>query len=70
MNMDQLIIFLTKARIAQGSSQQEVAERIGRSRATIGHIETGHANPSLETLVNWTEALGYTLEFKLNANRD
>ena len=36
------------ARVEQGLSQKELAQRIGVTRQTIGLIENGNYNPSLQ----------------------
>lgn len=41
----------------KGLSQQELGDKIGKSRQHIGHIECGDTNPSLEMLFLISEAL-------------
>jgi transcriptional regulator with XRE-family HTH domain len=49
-------------RRALGLSQQELAERLGTSQTQIWRIESGQANPTLDTLVRLSEILGLDLE--------
>lgn len=50
------------ARVAQGLTQQELAEKIGVTRQTIGLIEQGRFNPSLALCVQIARALHKTLD--------
>lgn len=49
-----------------GVTQQEVAEalRPAVSKSAVAHIESGRNKPSIETVVQWADACGYTVEFK------
>ncbi len=49
------------ARIEKGLSQQELADLVDATRQTIGLIEKGRYNPSLNLCVGISRALGKTL---------
>ena len=50
------------ARVAMDLSQEQLAERVGVTRQTIGMIETGKFNPSLNLCLSICRALGKTLD--------
>jgi putative transcriptional regulator len=52
---------LKLARTAKKLSQQELADRVGATRQTIGLIEKGKYNPSLKLCINIAKALDKTL---------
>lgn len=52
---------LKAARVAQDLSQEELADKVGVTRQTIGLIEAGKYNPSLNLCVAICEVLGKTL---------
>ena len=54
-------IRLKLARVAKDLSQDELAQRVGVSRQTIGLIELGKYNPSLCLCVAICRALSMTL---------
>jgi len=49
------------ARVEKGLSQQELAEYIGATRQTIGLIEKGKYNPTLNLCIKIAKALDRTL---------
>lgn len=49
------------ARVEKGWTQQELADRIGATRQTIGLIEKGEYNPTLALCVRIAKALNRTL---------
>lgn len=49
------------ARVAKDMSQMQLAEQIGVTRQTIGMIETGKFNPSLNLCIAICKALDKTL---------
>ncbi|MFD2751995.1 helix-turn-helix transcriptional regulator [Virgibacillus siamensis] len=55
-------IKLKMARAEHDLSQQELAERTGVSRQTIGLIELGKYNPTLSLCLSICKALGKTLD--------
>ena len=52
---------LKLARVEKGLSQQELADRVEATRQTIGLIEKGKYNPSLNLCVKIARELGKTL---------
>jgi putative transcriptional regulator len=60
------------ARVEKGYSQQDLADRVGATRQTIGLIEKGKYNPSLRLCVGIAKALDRTLDqlFWEEAKRD
>lgn len=52
---------LKLARVAADLSQEQLAQRVGVTRQTIGMIEAGKFNPSLNLCVSICKALGRTL---------
>lgn len=49
------------ARVEKEISQEQLAEMVGVTRQTIGMIETGKFNPSLQLCISICKALGLTL---------
>ena len=58
-NMENIKIKL--ARVEKGLSQQDLADLVGATRQTIGLIEKGKYNPSLNLCLNIAKALDRTL---------
>lgn len=54
-------IKLKVARAEKDISQEELAKRVGVARQTIGMIEAGKFNPSLQLCIAICKALGKTL---------
>lgn len=52
---------LKSARAAMDMSQEQLAEAVGVTRQTIGMIEAGKFNPSLQLCISICKALGKTL---------
>lgn len=50
------------ARAEKDFSQEQLAEAVGVTRQTIGMIEAGKFNPSLQLCINICRALGKTLD--------
>lgn len=55
--LDQLV----HIRCRQGHTQQTLAEAAGLKQATVSRIESGHANPTLKTLIKIAAALDVKL---------
>jgi putative transcriptional regulator len=53
---------LKLARVEKGLSQQELADLVDATRQTIGLIEGGKYNPSLNLCLRIARALGKTLD--------
>jgi transcriptional regulator with XRE-family HTH domain len=49
---------IREARSSAGLSQESLGEQIGVGRSTVGHWETGHADPGVTGLLRIAEALG------------
>lgn len=49
------------ARVESDLSQEQLAEKVGVTRQTIGLIEAGKYNPSLNLCIAICEAMGKTL---------
>ena len=54
-------IKLKMARVERGLSQQELADKVEATRQTIGLIEKGKYNPSLNLCLKIARVLGKTL---------
>ena len=50
------------ARISMDMSQQELADKVGATRQTIGMIEAGKYNPTLNLCISICKALNKTLD--------
>lgn len=50
------------ARIEKDLSQEQLADLVGATRQTIGMIEAGKFNPSLQLCIAICKALGKTLD--------
>jgi len=50
------------ARVERDLSQEQLAERVGATRQTIGMIEAGKYNPSLKLCLAICKVLGRTLD--------
>lgn len=50
------------ARVEKGWTQQDLADRIGATRQTIGLIEKGEYNPTLKLCIRIARALHRTLD--------
>lgn len=60
--LEELLRQLKAARVAAGLSLADVRERTGMDRSAIAKLENGErANPTLDTLVRYAEAVGKRL---------
>lgn len=50
------------ARVEMDLSQEQLADLVGATRQTIGMIEAGKFNPSLQLCISICRALGKTLD--------
>lgn len=50
------------ARVAKDYTQEDLAEKIGITRQTVGLIENGKYNPSLQLCIMICKELGKTLD--------
>ena len=53
---------LRLARVAKNLSQQELADEVGVTRQTIGLVEKGKYNPTLNLCIKIAKALDRTLD--------
>lgn len=60
-----LISQLIEARIKEGLTQEQLAERVGTKQSAIARIESGNANISIAFLEKLTQALGSQLIIKV-----
>lgn len=64
--LEELLIELKAAREAKGLSLADLTELTGMDRSALSKLETGQrANPTVETLVRYAEALGKRLVVSL-----
>ena len=56
---------IIRARVENGVTQEDLAEKIGTKQSVISRLESGRANPSLAFLKKLAEALNTTLEIRL-----
>jgi len=61
----QLADEVLRLRMARGWTQSELARRAGTGQTNISRIESGLANPTLETMRNIARALGVELTIRL-----
>jgi transcriptional regulator with XRE-family HTH domain len=58
----ELISTLLTMREKSGLTQGELAKKMGTRAPNISRLESGRANPSLKTLVNYAHACGFKLD--------
>ena len=63
-----IIAKLVEARLEKGITQAQLAKMIGTQRSNICRLEGGTQNPSLDTLLKISAALGKNIEFDLISN--
>ena len=61
-----IIAKLVEARLEKGITQAQLAKMIGTQRSNICRLEGGTQNPSLDTLLKISAALGKNIEFDLS----
>lgn len=61
----EIISQLIAARIDQGITQADLAERIGTKKSNISRFESGNYNPSLDFLIKISHALNKKLTLQL-----
>ncbi len=65
MNYEKLGKRIKEERLKKNLTQEQLAEAINLSSVYISHIENASTKPSLETLVNLSNALDITPDFLL-----
>jgi ribosome-binding protein aMBF1 (putative translation factor) len=63
----EISVELARARRRAGSSQAELALRMGTSQSAIARLESGQALPSAKTLLRFAKATGSELQVRLRA---
>lgn len=58
-------VLLSELREREGYTQKELAERVGKTQATIARIESGSMNVTFDTLAEIVNRLGYKIEFNI-----
>ena len=53
---------IRELRLRDRLSQEELAQRVGVRRETIGHLENGHYNRSLKLAMDIAKVFGRTVE--------
>jgi transcriptional regulator with XRE-family HTH domain len=61
---------IREARLKEGLTQTQLAERLGRERAQIARWEIGGQEPSFENVVAVVEACGYALTVEITERVD
>lgn len=64
-----LIRAVIGARIEQGLTQKELAEKMGTKQSNISRFESGNANPSLGFIQKLASALGLELSISLKESK-
>lgn len=59
---------LKNLRTLKKLSQQQLADKLNISRATLGHWEIGRSQPNLEQLVNTSNFFGCTIDYLLDSS--
>ena len=59
-----LVRKLIDARAKSGLSQQELAQRMGTTQSVVARMESGHALPSMRSLVRFAQATQCELEIQ------
>lgn len=62
VNHDDFGACVRASRMAQGLSQEKLAERVGITPTHIKHIESGHRKPSFEVLYNIAVILNLSVD--------
>lgn len=62
----EVALALKKKRQALGLSQEELAIKANLPRTTITKVESGSRNTTLKTLMTLAQAMGSSIEFRLN----
>ena len=59
---EKLAMTIKAARIAQGMSQEEFAEKLEVSSTHVKHMESGHRKPSVDILFKIVELTGMSVD--------
>lgn len=58
----EIAAILKNARKSRGLTQQQLADRMGKSQQIIGHWETGYSQPDMSTLFDLFDMYGMSLD--------
>ena len=61
---------LTRSRLFVGLDQSEMAQRLGRSRATVSNWERGIVDPPFSAMAEWARLTGQSLDWIAFGNRE
>lgn len=64
MTPHQIVETLKAKRSELQLRQTDVSQKAGHAQHSVHHWESGKFAPTLYSLVNWAEALGYEVELK------
>ena len=70
MNKENFGQRLSKLRVKQGWTMQQLAEKTGKSKATIFYYESGDRMPSYDVLFDLTKVLHTSVEYLLYGEND
>ncbi|HIT24008.1 MAG TPA: helix-turn-helix transcriptional regulator [Candidatus Faecimonas intestinavium] len=68
MNYSKIGLRIAEARVKHDLTQEELAEKIGKTSQFISNIETGKRKPSLSTLLNIAKVLNLSLDYLIYDN--
>lgn len=68
MNYSKIGLTIAEARVKHDLTQEELAEKIGKTSQFISNIETGKRKPSLSTLLNIAKMLNLSLDYLIYDN--
>ncbi len=60
-----IISAMIRARLEEGLTQKEIAERMKTSQSAIARLEGGEVPPTTDTIIRYAEALGRKLVLEL-----
>lgn len=68
MNYSKIGLRIAEVRVKHDLTQEELAEKIGKTSQFISNIETGKRKPSLSTLLNIAKVLNLSLDYLIYDN--
>ena len=63
-----LLLRLAKLRRSKGDTQEEVAKKMGTSKSNISRLEKNVHSPTLNTLRDYVQAMGYQFKVVITDN--
>jgi transcriptional regulator with XRE-family HTH domain len=70
MKAETIAQLVTRARRAEGLTQEELARRMGTTQSAIARLEAGQSNPTVATVEKALRACGHTLQPQAKMFRD